>query len=600
MAAQIPAIEPFPDGISEIWKVRYDAVALVGANDTDGDGVTNAGEAIAGTDPLNPMSSMRASMGDVIEHEVLLDISSQPGKCYQVFTAPYPGGPWTPQGDPIRAAGEAVLMSAPRMGESTFYRVGVSDCDSDGDGLSDWEEFQLAGFDPNSGDSFSGGIPGNDLAVAAEMLALLRAGLVTVTISTPIAYEAEGTHAIVTFTRPSANPYPLTFFLNLSGSQDPTKSSASPSDFIFQDANGGSISRRLVIPAGMSSVDLHVVPIGDTLREVPEELHVSISQSQGGTITIRDALPKPANQTVFLAKLRPIFGTSSVGSGVAVIRLSGDNEDANVMLSFSNLNSPVSATRIQTSNGDCLQDIPASDYGSHVWPLRACGPYLTDQSVLDALFNASVDLSIKTESRPGGEIEGTFVLSKGSAEFHPPPAPAPITPLVNADLDRDIVRFLTQATFGPTMADVIALRTLVSTHEGDRTAAFGEWVDQQFALPSLSLLAYTMAADRQEIEDFAALPPDDPNFNANYVPDNRLRGWWLLARNAPDQLRERAAFALSEIFVVSDKESVVFERPHGTAHYYDMLRSGASGSYRELLEGVAKHPIMGQYRMALT
>ncbi|MEO7098179.1 MAG: DUF1800 family protein [Luteolibacter sp.] len=588
------ASEPAPDGISDVWKLRYDAQTLVGTDDSDHDGVTNAAEAAAGTDPLDPLSCMRANIGNLIENEAVLDITSQPGKCYQLFTAASPGGPWTPAGDPFCANDYALRIPAPRIGDSMFYRVGVGDCDTDGDGLSNWEELQLFGFDPNNGDSFSSGIEGNDLAVAAEMLASPQ---VTVTVAAPIAYEKEGTHAVVTFTRASAVTYPLTLFLKLSGSSDPAKSSAGSNDFILQDANGGPISHRLVIPAGMSSADLHVVPVGDTLREVPEKLHISISQTLGGTVTIRDAMPTPANQTVFIANLRPIFGTSSVGSGTAVIRLSGDNDIANVILSFWNLKSSAIGAEIQAQDGTLLESIHASEYAGHAWSIRASGPYVTDQSLFDAICAGGVGLSIKTEANADGEIEGGFVLSSGSDVFQPPSDPGPIAPLADQELDRDIVRFLTQATFGPTPDDIAALKALVASHSGDRIAAFGDWIDQQFALPSPSLLAYTVAADRQEIEASAALPPDHPRFNANFEPYhyNRLHGWWLLARHAPDQLRERAAFALSEIFVISDLDPVIHEHVYGTAHYYDMLREGASGSFRVLLANVITHPIMGQY-----
>jgi uncharacterized protein (DUF1800 family) len=169
--------------------------------------------------------------------------------------------------------------------------------------------------------------------------------------------------------------------------------------------------------------------------------------------------------------------------------------------------------------------------------------------------------------------------------------------LADNELDREIIRFLTQATFGPTSGEIANLRSRVSHHSGDRIAAFGEWIDEQFALPSPSLLAYLTAADRQEIEVRAALPPDHSNYAASYEPEcsNRIRGWWLLARHAPDQLRQRTAFALSEILVVSDKNPQVYWRAQGAANYYDLLRIGSSGSYRELMEQVAKSPMMGAY-----
>ena len=47
------------------------------------------------------------------------------------------------------------------------------------------------------------------------------------------------------------------------------------------------------------------------------------------------------------------------------------------------------------------------------------------------------------------------------------------------------------------------------------------------------------------------------------------------------------AFALSEILVTSEGDGVVEDRHYGLAHYYDMLKDGSFGSYRDLLEGVS-------------
>ncbi|NQX00598.1 DUF1800 family protein [bacterium] len=597
LATPLSASEPFPDGMSDVWKARYHATSAAGGEDADHDGRSNAEESLAGTDPFDSTAWLWATIGSMGESEARLDVSSVAGKVYQVFAAPTPAGPWTASGTPVAATGSLTSIHSPRVGASGFYRVGVFDRDGDGDGLTDWEELQLEGFDPQQGDSFASGIPNNDFRLASEMLTALQTGLITAGISVPAAYEREGTHAVVTFSRGSSVEYPFTLFLNVSGAGNPMKSSAGVNDFTLQDASGAPVGRRLVIPVGAATVDLHIVPLADTLREVPEQVHVSIGAAVGGTVTVRDAMPTQANQAYYLAMLRPIFGTTSVGSGIAVLRLSGDHEISSVNLTFSNLNSAVSIVRIQAADGTIFGIIPASGYANHSWPIRASGSYLTDQSVLDAVCSATAELSIGTESHINGEIRGTFITSSGSHEFHPPAAPAPVAMLTGSALDRDIIRFLTQATFGPTLADIAVLQNLVASHSGDQIAAYGAWIDQQFALPSPSLLAYALAADRQEIEASAALPAEHPAYNPNFEPEfhNRRRGWMLLAAHAPDQLRERVALALSEILVVSDKDPVILEHPHGAAHYFDMLRSNSSGSYRELLEDVVTHPVMGQY-----
>ena len=63
----------------------------------------------------------------------------------------------------------------------------------------------------------------------------------------------------------------------------------------------------------------------------------------------------------------------------------------------------------------------------------------------------------------------------------------------------------------------------------------------------------------------------------------------------PDQLRQRAAFALSQIFVVADHDFTLTNAQYGMSDYYDMLSNNAFGNYRTLLENVALHPVMGVY-----
>jgi uncharacterized protein (DUF1800 family) len=63
----------------------------------------------------------------------------------------------------------------------------------------------------------------------------------------------------------------------------------------------------------------------------------------------------------------------------------------------------------------------------------------------------------------------------------------------------------------------------------------------------------------------------------------------------PDTLRQRVAFALSEIFVISDRMETLAVQPEGMVAYYDMLLSHAFGNFRDLLYDVSVHPCMGVY-----
>ncbi len=135
--------------------------------------------------------------------------------------------------------------------------------------------------------------------------------------------------------------------------------------------------------------------------------------------------------------------------------------------------------------------------------------------------------------------------------------------------DAEAARFLTQATFGPTFADIQHLRTV----------GYAAWFDQQFNRPASHQTPYL---------DFVGAIPEPVYSNA------RMEAWWLNAVRGEDQLRQRVAWALSQIFVISDASDVI-GAPYPVAYYYDLLIDHAFGNYRSLLEAVTTSPAMGAY-----
>ncbi|MDB6078989.1 MAG: hypothetical protein JWO82_2736, partial [Akkermansiaceae bacterium] len=603
-ACGVPALaagvlEPGPNGLGGIWDARYHASSLAAADDTDGDGFSNAAEAAAGTDPFDAVSHPALKIVSFTAADITLEAATQPGKNYRLTTAASLGAAdWTAVGDPVPATGATLSFTAPRTASAGFFRVEISDADSDGDGLDDWSELQLAGFDARSGDSFGSGTPGNDLAVAQAMLHSLAAGDITSGATPSAAYEKEGSDAVVTYTRNSPTTYPFTLFVKTAAPTGAAQSAAEPGRYTVKDGTGAALVQRLVIPAGADSASLHVHASPDDRTQVPRHLHFLIGACDlDNDVTLADAAPTPENQRLLVAYLHASAGVQSLGGGMATIRLQGDNDSTLITVSFSNLASPVTSTQVLDGSSSILVSIPAENYGGEYWGIRAAQTFTTDQQLLDALLTGGIHLSIYTETHASGEIEGFFQPTAGSTEFQVPPAPAPITSLTGSDLDRDILRFLTQATYGPSPASLADMQARVAAKNGDRLAAYSTWIDEQFALPAPSLLAYTTAANQQEIQIRAALPASDPNYSAAYDPNsgNRRRGWWLSALSGRDQLPQRLAFALSQIFVISDTDSLVAGRAYGSASYYDMLRSKETGTYRQLLDAVSKHPMMGYY-----
>lgn len=153
------------------------------------------------------------------------------------------------------------------------------------------------------------------------------------------------------------------------------------------------------------------------------------------------------------------------------------------------------------------------------------------------------------------------------------PAPAPVAARVFTR--KEASRFLARATFGPNMAAIDALAA------SDSDA----WFAEQFARPQTLHLAYM---DKLLAAQVASGGPR-VGFTAFYET------FWQQAIRGDDQLRQRVAFALSQIFVISMQNETVRPLVRGTSSYYDMLGQHAFGNFRNLLEGVARHPMMGIY-----
>lgn len=131
----------------------------------------------------------------------------------------------------------------------------------------------------------------------------------------------------------------------------------------------------------------------------------------------------------------------------------------------------------------------------------------------------------------------------------------------------EAARFLWRATYGPLDSEIDRVMTL----------GYEAWIDEQQALSAT--LHYPLLA----------------GYSGEVGQDQRQRVWWDVARDAPDQLRQRSAFALSEILVVSDLNGDLEGQPLALAAYYDLLVSQAFGNYRDLLEAVTLTPVMGHY-----
>ena len=153
--------------------------------------------------------------------------------------------------------------------------------------------------------------------------------------------------------------------------------------------------------------------------------------------------------------------------------------------------------------------------------------------------------------------------SGGGTEPPPPPPPVPVT-------KAEAVQLLNQGGFGAVDADAQEVIDL----------GLEDWIDNEIQKP-VSL----------QLPHIESLPPPQFMFQ---LQEDRVDIWFRNVVNGEDQLRQRVAFALSEVLVVSQL-GALGQAPYALADYYDVLARNAFGNYRTLLEEVTLHPAMGVY-----
>jgi uncharacterized protein (DUF1800 family) len=142
--------------------------------------------------------------------------------------------------------------------------------------------------------------------------------------------------------------------------------------------------------------------------------------------------------------------------------------------------------------------------------------------------------------------------------------------------DTEAARFLLRAKFSAPPADVAALRRL----------GYRGWLAEQFASPRGQT-----GAEWLDSAGYNAVTEDGRYFWPQFG-DHMI---WNQLLAQPDEMRQRAAFALSQFFVVSLNPIDGFWPPYIMAGWWDVLARNAFGNFRTLLEEVTLNPAMGMY-----
>jgi uncharacterized protein (DUF1800 family) len=133
--------------------------------------------------------------------------------------------------------------------------------------------------------------------------------------------------------------------------------------------------------------------------------------------------------------------------------------------------------------------------------------------------------------------------------------------------DRAAARFLDQATWGPTPEAIATLEKM----------GIANWLEAQFSAAPSDL-------------------PDQPLLNSAGKTNENLApvtaAFYQNAVNGPDQLRQRVAFELSQIWVVSQ---TTVPAAYAFPPYWRIFRDKAFKNYRDIVKAVTLSPAMGKY-----
>jgi uncharacterized protein (DUF1800 family) len=141
---------------------------------------------------------------------------------------------------------------------------------------------------------------------------------------------------------------------------------------------------------------------------------------------------------------------------------------------------------------------------------------------------------------------------------------------------KDAVRLLNQASFGPTSQSIARVKQL----------GISGYLSEQFSAPMTPYPA---------LEFWPSSRPDTCTADCsrdNYTYYQLQKHFFMNALYGQDQLRQRVAFALSQILVTSGTDVPL---PAWMRTYQQLLYSGAFGNFRQLLADVTLNPAMGQF-----
>ncbi|MBA3322424.1 MAG: DUF1800 domain-containing protein, partial [Pyrinomonadaceae bacterium] len=183
----------------------------------------------------------------------------------------------------------------------------------------------------------------------------------------------------------------------------------------------------------------------------------------------------------------------------------------------------------------------------------------------------------------GPVVDPSEVIAPAPAVL-PAPTPTPAPPTyTGAASAADTVRFLEQATWGPTSAEVARVQAI----------GFRAFLEEQFAAPASGYPNYPlMPTDATQGCPQTDAAQRNICLRDNYSLYQLQVKFFQNSLSGQDQLRQRVTWALHQIFVVS---YVDISYPAWMGYYIQALDRNAFGNYRTLLGEITLNPAMGEY-----
>jgi len=212
--------------------------------------------------------------------------------------------------------------------------------------------------------------------------------------------------------------------------------------------------------------------------------------------------------------------------------------------------------------------MPANGQCGGNWPVYRS--YYSDQ-IADANHRFTVDLTahVRMKDRRGDVLEGIVMCA----------------PVTDEEREADVVRFLEQATLGPTEALVQEVKV----------KGIEKWLDEQLAM---NVTKFTQMPYTEKVAD-AAVCNDDPTppvTPEKYCITNKQSegpvAWEFFrqSRTAPDQLRLRMAHNWHEIFVTNGGPT------YATAAFQQRIRDGVFDTFETFLTSYSISPLLGFFQ----